>query len=61
MRLPDAGDRYEAGAVVEDLHGIFEEASITGGTHRNTLVVGDADGRITVGGRRSRPSRSAAA
>ena len=53
MRLPDAGDRYEAGAIVEDLHSIFEVATITGGEGRNTLVVGDADGLITVGGSRS--------
>ena len=60
MRLPDAGDRYAAGAVVEDLRGIFEKASISGGTGRNTLVVGDADGEISVGGSKLSVSRTAA-
>ena len=50
MQLPDVGDRFAAGAVVEDLKGIFEEAQITGGDSRNIIVVGDSDGHITVGG-----------
>ena len=54
MRLPDTGDRYASGgtaatrAIVEQIKGIFEEARITGGEGRNILVVGDADGRISV-------------
>ena len=31
MRLPDKGDRYAAGAIVEVLGGIFETAQISGG------------------------------
>ena len=49
MRLPDGADRYTATSIVEDLKGIFEVAVITGGDSRNILVVGDADGLITVG------------
>ncbi|HEX4527586.1 MAG TPA: hypothetical protein VH108_12695 [Gaiellaceae bacterium] len=50
MRLQDTGDRYAAGATVENLKGIFENAVINGGEARNIIVVGDGDGKISVGG-----------
>ncbi|HEX7949352.1 MAG TPA: hypothetical protein VF494_03305, partial [Candidatus Limnocylindrales bacterium] len=49
MALPDQADRYAAGAVVENLGSIFENAQISGGNGRNILVVGDSDGKISVG------------
>src|SRR5207302_7601086 len=50
MSLPDTGDRWAAGTIVEDLHGIFQIAQLTGGNGRNIMVVGDSDGKITVAG-----------
>ena len=47
--LTDAGDRYAAGTIVEDLDGLFEKAEITGGAGNNTLVVNDRDGVVRVG------------
>src|SRR5439155_5247941 len=44
------GDHYASGAVVEDLHGLFEAAILTGGTGNNTLVVNDSDNTVYVGG-----------
>ena len=49
VELTDAGDRYAAGAVVEDLKGLFEQAEITGGSGNNTLVVNDRDNVVRVG------------
>ncbi|MHC4561200.1 MAG: hypothetical protein ACYS8X_00330 [Planctomycetota bacterium] len=48
--LLDRGDRYAAGAEVEDLGGLFETATLTGGSSNNIIVLGDRDGSITVGG-----------
>ena len=44
------GDRYDATAVVEDTHNIFEEAVLTGGDGNNTLVVNDSDGHLNING-----------
>src|SRR5207247_777623 len=46
---PNTGDFYAGGAIVEDLKGIFEEASLSGGDSQNIIVVGDSDGVIHVG------------
>src|SRR5574342_1403225 len=40
---------WAAGATVEDLKNLFEEAIITGGTGNNTIVVNDLDNQIRVG------------
>ena len=48
--LADAGDRYAVGATLEDLAGIFEAAILRGGVGNNTLVVGDFDNTVFVGG-----------
>ena len=47
--LTDPGDRWAAGATVEDLKDIFEKAEIDGGTGNNTIVVNDLDNLIKVG------------
>ncbi|HTH04260.1 MAG TPA: hypothetical protein VL916_00265, partial [Ilumatobacteraceae bacterium] len=49
LRFPSKGDRWNGLSIVEDLKFIFEEAELRGGTGRNVMVVGDADGRIRVG------------
>src|SRR4029079_17168003 len=49
LRFPSKGDRWDGLSIVEDLKFIFEEAELRGGTGRNVMVVGDADGRIRVG------------
>ena len=47
--LPGAVDTWIATTIVEEIKGIFEFASLTGGDSRNIFVVGDVDGRVTVG------------
>ena len=49
LRFGSRGDRWTAASVVEDLRFIFEEAELLGGEGRNVMVVGDADGFVTVG------------
>ena len=44
------GDRWAAGATVENIKGIFEAATLTGGAGKNSFVINDFDGAITVGG-----------
>ncbi len=48
--VKDWGDDYAAGAEVEDLKFLFQEARITGGDSYNILAVGDLDNTITVDG-----------
>ncbi len=43
------GTSFTSG-IAEDLRGIFEHALLTGGDSGNTSLVGDADGRVSVGG-----------
>ena len=50
--LLDAGDRFAAGAVVENLKGQFERAEIKGGAGNNTFVVNDLNREIRGGGER---------
>ena len=45
-----SGDRYAAGATVEEIKGIFEQAYLTGGEANNTLAVSDPDNVFYVGG-----------
>jgi len=40
LMMPDLGDRFASGAVIEDLAGIFENAILVGGPGNNTMVVG---------------------
>ena len=40
---------FAAGAVAEDLKGIFEKATLTGGASVNHLLIGDADGSVQLG------------
>ena len=47
--LTDAGDRWAAGAIVENLKNQFEVARINGGSGNNTLVVNDLNSQIRVG------------
>ncbi len=50
LRFPSKADRWSGLSIVEDLKFIFEQAELRGGSGRNVLVVGDADGQIRVGG-----------
>ncbi len=43
-------DHYASGAIVEDITGIFANVIMQGGAHNNTLVVGNKNGVIYVGG-----------
>ena len=47
--IPDSFSRFAAGGTVESLGGIFEFAEISGSTDRNLLIVGSADGVVSVG------------
>ena len=47
---PVTADAWAAGAVAENLGGLFGTAILTGGSGRNVIVVGDLDGKITIGG-----------
>ena len=50
FRTVGDGDRYDAGATVENIKGIFEKAVLTGGDHNNTLVVNDSDNTVFING-----------
>ena len=50
FRTVGDGDRYDAGATVENIKGIFEKAVLTGGDHNNTLVVNDSDNSVVING-----------
>ncbi len=50
FRTVGDGDRYDAGATVENIKGIFEKAVLTGGDHNNTLVVNDSDNAVVING-----------
>ena len=50
FRTVGDGDRYDAGAIVENIKGIFEKAVLTGGDRNNTLVVNDSDNTVYVDG-----------
>src|SRR5262249_3908466 len=47
---PYTRDPRGAGAVAEGLGGLFQIAILTGGVDSNVIVVGDLDGKITIGG-----------
>ena len=43
-------ENYQADAEVEDITGLFARAEISGGDGNNTIVVGDSDNQLNVGG-----------
>ncbi|MHC4396737.1 MAG: hypothetical protein ACYS1A_13895 [Planctomycetota bacterium] len=49
FKHPHTGDHYAAGAIVEDLDYMFEEAVLVGGSSNNVIVVSDTDDTIYVG------------
>src|SRR5262249_12709938 len=51
LTFTQRAERFDDNATVEDLNGIFEEAVLVGGTHRNVMVVGSMDNAIVADGR----------
>ena len=50
FRQPGYGERWQSGATVETITGIFTTAELTGGSGNNTIVVNSLDGALSVGG-----------